>query len=425
MKVAVIGAGVSGLATARELKSEGHQVVVYEKSSQIGGTWLYTPETESEEDPLGIDPNRKIIHSSLYASLRSNLPRQLMCFPDYPWKIEKDGLLNNFPGHEEVLQFLNEFANEFGLGQLIRFNVEVVGVEKKDDGGWAVEWRSGGGSRSEEMFEAVVVCNGHYTQPKLADLPGIQKWPGKQIHSHNYRVPEPYRDQVVVVIGSGPSAYDICEDISKVAKEVHLSSRWPDLLPSKVDMFDNVWQHTQIEDFHENGEVTFGDGASIGADIVLHCTGYKYDFPFLRTKAAVIVDNNRVGPLYKHIFPPELAPGLSFVGLTNRAPVFLMIYLQAKWVAHVLSGKAILASKEEMLADVRQHYHLMEQNGVPKNHTHILASNMREYLEWLASQVGLPLPVEMVETYDVYVQALFVKGLWSRFREEYINNMTL
>lgn len=42
---------------------------------------------------------------------------------------------------------------------------------------------------------------------------------------------------------------------------------------------------------------------------------YKYYFPFLDTKGEVIVEDNRVGPLYKHVFPPALSPGLSFIGL--------------------------------------------------------------------------------------------------------------
>jgi len=41
-----------------------------------------------------------------------------------------------------------------------------------------------------------VVCNGHYTEPRIAVIPGVDAWPGKQMHSHNYRVPEPFLDQV-------------------------------------------------------------------------------------------------------------------------------------------------------------------------------------------------------------------------------------
>jgi hypothetical protein len=61
--------------------------------------------------------------------------------------------------------------------------------------------------------------------------------------------------------------------------------------------------------------VVFKNGKTVYADTIMHCTGYKYYFPFLDTKGEVTVEDNRVGPLYKHVFPPALSPGLSFIGL--------------------------------------------------------------------------------------------------------------
>lgn len=82
-RVLVIVAGAAGLAAAVELALEGHDVVVYEKSSEIGGVWNYAPEADS--DPLSFDPQRKRVHSSMYASLRTNLPRELMGFLILPF----------------------------------------------------------------------------------------------------------------------------------------------------------------------------------------------------------------------------------------------------------------------------------------------------------------------------------------------------
>lgn len=194
VKVAVIGAGVSGLVAARELQREGHKVVVFEKNHRIGGTWAYDPRIDS--DPLGIDPTREVIHSSLYLSMRTNLPRQLMGYLDYPFVKLQSGDPRTFPGHDEVLRFLGRFADEFGVVQLTRFDSEVVRVEKEEDG-WVVEWRSrGSDSLTREMFEAVVVCTGHNTVPKLGKIEGIENWKRYQIHSHNYRVPDPFEGQV-------------------------------------------------------------------------------------------------------------------------------------------------------------------------------------------------------------------------------------
>ncbi|XP_057805544.1 flavin-containing monooxygenase FMO GS-OX5-like [Salvia miltiorrhiza] len=383
--VAVIGAGVAGLAAARALKAEGHRVVVYEKSDRLGGTWAYDPRVES--DPLSLDPNREIVHGSLYQSLRSNLPRQILGFSDYPFSTKTNRDPRTFPGHQEVLQFLNEFAAEFGLVESIRFGTEVVRVERDDleNDRWVVESRHQE-TNLNELFTAVVICNGHHTVPKVADFRGREKWPGKQIHSHNYRVPDPFEDLIVVVIGDGPSGTEISLEIAAVAKQVHLSSRSSEVRVSKMDYGDNMWQHSKIDHANENGEVVFEDGDVVHADIILHCTGFLYSFPFLKTEG-ISVEEGRVGYLYKHIFPPKLGPNLSFLGLPYMTLVFQMIDFQAKWVAHVLSGKARLPSEEEMEADVRQHYQSMEEKGIPKYHTHSLHFEL-DYLDWLANQVG-------------------------------------
>ena len=145
---AVIGAGAAGLVAARELLREGHTVHVIEQSERIGGIWDYSsgpgppalpwsqlgllphctpivyelshnlckPMTQSalslqraeveSDDLLGLNPNRRRVHSSMYADLRTNLPRVIMGFSDFP---NIPAALNGrsvdprrFPSHPEV-----------------------------------------------------------------------------------------------------------------------------------------------------------------------------------------------------------------------------------------------------------------------------------------------------------------------------------
>ncbi|KAJ0434171.1 putative flavin monooxygenase, FAD/NAD(P)-binding domain superfamily [Helianthus annuus] len=194
---------------------------------------------------------------------------------------------------------------------------------------------------------------------------------------------------VVVVIGSGPSANDISREISTIAKEVHLSSRSSDIKVSRLEGHKNIWQHTKIKRVFDDGKVEFQDGDSVVADLILHCTGFKFHFPFLRTCNMVHVDDNRVGPLYKHVFLPQLAPRLAFLGLAyKQGLLFRMLEYQSKWVALTLAGKILLPSKEEMLADVYKQYREMDENGIPRRNTHSLNYQI-EYVDWLAAQVGL------------------------------------
>lgn len=400
LEVAVIGAGAAGLVAARELSRQGHKVVVFERSKEIGGTWLYTPAVES--DPLGLDPHRKMVHSSLYASLRTNLPRESMGFRDYPFvaRNEEGRDQRRFPVHREVLLYLRDFTREFGLTGLVRFETEVLDVDLIEEGRWMVRSRrvrmngydDADVADENNVYDGVVICSGHYTEPRIAEFPGIDSWPGKQLHSHNYRVPEPFQGLVVVLIGSSASGVDISRDIATVAKEVHVSSRsTPDGQPvTKQPGHDNIWLHSVIESAHEDGTVAFRDGSSVHADVILHCTGYKYYFPFLKTIDSVSVDDNCVGPLYKHIFPPSLAPSLSFIGLPWKVIPFTLCELQSKWLASILSGNVALPSQKEMMEDVKSLYSKLDASGTPKRYTHNLSDYQFEYNDWLAAECGYP-----------------------------------
>lgn len=170
--VAVIGAGAGGLVAARELRREGHRVVVFEQGDQIGGSWVYTADVES--DPVGLDPKRRVVHSSLYNSLRTNLSRESMGFRDYPFR-RKEGKgrdSRRFPSHREVLMYLNDFAVDFKINELVRLQTEVVFAGLGEGGKWTVRSRSLQSNCVDEIYDAVVVCNGHYFHPRLPHIPG-------------------------------------------------------------------------------------------------------------------------------------------------------------------------------------------------------------------------------------------------------------
>nr|XP_043608810.1 flavin-containing monooxygenase FMO GS-OX-like 7 [Erigeron canadensis] len=406
LKVAVIGAGVSGLTTARELQREAQQVVVFEKSHRLGGTWVYDPQVES--DPIGLDPNRDIVHGSLYKSLTTISPRQLMSFADFKFDEKAYGDPRLFPGHEEVLKYLEDFAIHFELNELIRFNTVVIRVEVVDSNAIKFEVESKtDGVNLVEVFDAVVICNGNNSQPYMPnDIQGIETWPKKQIHSHNYRVPEQFRDQVVVITGCGPSGVDLSGELATVAKEVHISSRAPRLQVENLEKYSNLWQHDEIDCVNEDVIVIFKDGFSIEADIIFHCTGYKYHVPFLETNGInVSIQDKRIGPLYKHVFPPKLAPSLSFVGIPRRSLFFLLIEGQARWIAKVLSRKVSLPSEYEMLSEVEQYYREMEEKGIPEHRAHSIDFKI-DYIEWLYAQSGMVVDKKLQEMFEYQLHCI-------------------
>ncbi|KAK7330318.1 hypothetical protein VNO77_24508 [Canavalia gladiata] len=396
--VCVIGAGPSGLVAARELRKEGHKVVVLEQNHDIGGQWLYDPNVQGE-DPLGRNPFLKV-HSSMYESLRLMSPREIMGFTDFPFSpnYQKGRDTRRFPSHREFLLYLKDFCEYFRLREMIRFNtiVHYVGPlnygVSSEDLKWVVRSIE---KKSEEVveqvFEAVVVATGHYSQPRLPCIQGMDTWKRKQMHSHIYRSPEPFRGEIVVVVGNSFSGQEISMELVKVAKELHLSSKFLNItegLSKVISKHENFHLHPQIETLEEDGRVIFIDGSTILADTILYCTGYCYAFPFLDTKGMVVVDDNRVGPLYEHTFPPSLAPSLSLMGIPRKILGLPFFESQGKWIAQLLSGKKALPPYEEMMKSIEEFYHSKELDGIPKRYIHEIGGF--DYCDKYGENVGFP-----------------------------------
>jgi cation diffusion facilitator CzcD-associated flavoprotein CzcO len=71
-----------------------------------------------------------------------------------------------------------------------------------------------GGSLQTEQFDAVLVCNGHYSEPQLPQLPGAAGWPGLLMHSHSFRSAERFKGQHVAVIGASFSGARGCKAVT-------------------------------------------------------------------------------------------------------------------------------------------------------------------------------------------------------------------
>ncbi|KAL4577358.1 hypothetical protein LXL04_013467 [Taraxacum kok-saghyz] len=77
--------------------------------------------------------------------------------------------------HREVLEYLKDYASEFAIGELVRFDTEVSRVSQRENGKWEVRsiQRKENEERTEEAFDAVVVGTGHYMDPRIAQIPGV------------------------------------------------------------------------------------------------------------------------------------------------------------------------------------------------------------------------------------------------------------
>ncbi|XP_078012626.1 dimethylaniline monooxygenase [N-oxide-forming] 4-like isoform X2 [Phascolarctos cinereus] len=122
------------------------------------------------------------------------------------------------------------FERSDDIGGLWKFTTTVCSVTKRQDftttGQWDVVTETEG-KRDTAVFDAIMICTGHYLNPHLPleSFPGINKFQGQILHSQEYRSPEGFQGKRVIVIGLGNTGGDIAVELSRVAEKVFLSTR--------------------------------------------------------------------------------------------------------------------------------------------------------------------------------------------------------
>jgi hypothetical protein len=374
VRVAIIGAGAAGLASAREFSERGHDVTVFEQGAQAGGIWAY--QAEVEDDLLGLTPTHKV-YSSLYENLRTNLPSDVMAFKGFPFDSSGGGDDDwpRFPHHSCVKLYLERFIERFNLAPMIRLQQKVESVEPLNEG---TTWRVTVAASAAEEFDAVAVCSGHFSEPRVPRLQGITDFQGELRHSHNYRRAADFRGQRVAVLGRGASGADIVQELLAEAAAVY----WCGFEAPR----DNGTFYTRPfpEKITRNGMLHAGVETEV--DSILFCTGYRYELPFL-DESIVIAHDNYVAPLYKDILPPAF-PRLAIIGLPFLVVPFPLYAMQAKWFAASLDGELTIPTPAKMLASCQHKEAELRAAGVKQRHFHRLGEHQEAYYNDLALECG-------------------------------------
>ncbi|KAK7584095.1 hypothetical protein V9T40_005058 [Parthenolecanium corni] len=261
-KVAVIGAGAAGLTATKRLSepNSGCECCTFEQSDNVGGTWVYT-------DKVGKDEYGIPVHSSMYQGLRTNLPKEIMALPDLPHKGKSS---KSYVTSQEVLDYFEEYADQFNLRKYMKFRHRVNTVSPMPNGQWKIVVTDLKQQKTSECyFDAVVICIGNYSNSVYPNVKGMESFEGIQIHSHDYKEPLIFRNKNVVVIGAGPSGLDISTQISGHANKVYLSHHSEKA--KFIDFPENVIQKPDLSEISEN-EITFSDGSIVQADAIVYCT---------------------------------------------------------------------------------------------------------------------------------------------------------
>lgn len=99
----------------------------------------------------------------------------------------------SYPPHNDVLKFIHSYADRFDLRRHIKLSHSVISVKPVDNDRWEVIVKDlANGAFETKIYDAILVCNGHYFKPKIPQFDGVGGFKGEMLHSHNYRTATAY-----------------------------------------------------------------------------------------------------------------------------------------------------------------------------------------------------------------------------------------
>jgi hypothetical protein len=204
MRIAVIGAGPSGIAAAKALVDVGlTQLTVFDRGEEVGGNWVFT-------EGAG--------HSSVFETTHIISSKAYSQYDDFPMPESYP----DYPSHRQLAAYFKAYAQLFDLYPYIRFKTLVVSCTRSADGRWVVVSETNGATVTE-TFDQLVVANGHHWQPRMPRYPGT--FSGTLLHSHDYKRAAAFAGQRVLVIGGGNSACDVAVETARVSASTDISWR--------------------------------------------------------------------------------------------------------------------------------------------------------------------------------------------------------
>ncbi|NXT15955.1 FMO5 monooxygenase, partial [Prunella fulvescens] len=431
-RVAVIGAGASGLCALKCCLDEGLEPTCFERSKDIGGLWRF--EVSPEQPGCSL--------AAAQMGWRSNSGMEAWNSPVQA--LFQARLVPNPEQDAQGYRVSSMLVMPPPLWALPQGYITPVG----HTGASLFPKHPTSLNRGQPPF-----CSTSQPSTASLSLPGLEKFEGCYLHSRDYKSPQPFMGKRVVVVGIGNSGIDIAVELSHTAKQVFLSTRrgsWvlhrvadngypfdfsylsrflhlvQNVVPSGIinffmerklnARFDHTLyglkpehgildQHPTVNDDLPNRIISgrvrvkpniqqftemsaiFEDGTREDVDAVVFATGYSFSFPFL--EGCVKVVENQI-PLYKFMFPPELEkPTLAFIGLIQPLGAIMPISeLQCRWATCVFKGLQGLPPPADMLADITQTKQRMAERYV-QSQRHTIQVDYIPYMDELACQLGV------------------------------------
>lgn len=428
-KVGIIGAGVSGLVTAKTMREHGFDVVVFEKEAELGGVWT---------------------SGRRYPNVTTQNTRDTYTFSDFPMPRHYP----EWPTGQQVQEYLTNYARRFDILSSVRFGTKVENAEPIRGGGWSLTITQNG-TPDVVIVDFLVVCNGVFSEPNIPQVQGRDAFAGQILHSTQFR--QEHLDAVtgkkVAVVGFAKSAHDILSQVGNVTEKpvcIYRRAKWKmprifwglnfkylllhrfgeslfpyrflygihkflhgplgnpvtgllvkglgnlvaaqlklkksGLLPDEsFDSIancsigltsDNFYERAASGDIQlEKGEIAYfepdgpvlNNGKKIVADLVVFATGFRQTVPFFSPAITNQLRNHKGWfQLYRNVLPADV-PNLSFVGYNPSLFTPFTSELAAHYSAQYFKGQLSIPDTDGMKAEIARHQAWLLQRAPHSN----------------------------------------------------------
>jgi cation diffusion facilitator CzcD-associated flavoprotein CzcO len=424
LKIGIIGAGLSGLVTAKTMVEYGYDVMVFEKNNEPGGVWA---------------------SQNHYPGVCIQNTRDSYAFSDFPMPKHYP----EFPTGAQMLDYLKAYIKRFNLEEYLHLNHKVEEIQLLPVNGksrWMVKGNSEGKLFHEEV-DFLIICNGTFCEPFIPDKDGMEIFSaagGNIRHTSQLKDEAVYKDKEVAVVGFGKSACDVAAAIAPKAKKVSIifnEAKWK--VPKKIlginykyillsrfgesltklryrnpvektihflripsaaigflqrvfsrqqklkqtnltpdvgikhyffgelsvesdNFYNQVAQkkitpvRAAIKSFAKGG-VYLSDESYVKADTVIFGTGFTQDLPFIPANIREkFTDEKGNYLLYRNILPVGV-PALAFNGYNSSFFCNLTSEIGALWIGEYVSGNIDLPTAAEMNQQILEHQHWRKQ----------------------------------------------------------------
>lgn len=208
LDVVIVGAGFGGIGAAIQLKRMGYEnLLILDRENDLGGTW----------------------HVNHYPGLAVDVPTTTYSYyfePNPNWS-------RLYSTGDEIKQYAADVADKYDVRRHMRFNTVVQGARWDEDAElWQVTVNDG------EVLSAryLITATGFLSQPKVPDIPGINTFAGRVIHTADWDDDYDPAGQRIAVIGTGATAVQLIPELAETAADLTVYQRTPIWVVPKIDL---------------------------------------------------------------------------------------------------------------------------------------------------------------------------------------------